>query len=181
VKRDRRGTPIEVMVPGGSLAGEDTMKQRDEFSHFVDEQAPIYDQVLRELGAGCKHSHWMWLIFPQLRGLGYSWMSERYAIDSLAQAQRYLTHSLLGPRLNECTALVLDAQGKTAEDIFGGVDALKFHSSVTLFSLCDHSESAFTQAIQKYFAGKADANTLRLLEAIAARSQKHASQEKETE
>lgn len=157
------------------------MRQPDEFSHFVNAQATVYDQVLRELAAGRKSSHWMWFIFPQMRGLGYSCMSDRYAIDSLAQAQRYLAHPLLGPRLNECTALVLHAQDKTVDDIFGGVDTLKFHSSVTLFSLCDPSESAFTLAIGKYFAGIADANTLKLLGAAPARSRKRGNPERETE
>jgi uncharacterized protein (DUF1810 family) len=156
------------------------MHQPDEFSHFVDAQAPVYDQVLRELAAGRKYSHWMWFIFPQLRGLGCSRMSEQYAIDSLAQAQRYLAHPLLGPRLNECTVLVLRVQGRTVYDIFGGVDTLKFHSSVTLFSLCGPSESAFTRAIAKYFAGTADANTLRLLGAAPSHSQNRGNQERET-
>jgi uncharacterized protein (DUF1810 family) len=153
-------------------------KQLDEFSHFVDAQAPVYGQVLRELAAGCKCSHWMWFIFPQLHGLGYSSMSQRYAIDSLAQAQRYLAHSLLGQRLIECTALVLHAQGRTADDMFGGVDTQKFHSCITLFSLCDHSDSPFASAIGKYFGGRADTNTLRLLGAGAARSQKRGNQER---
>jgi len=139
------------------------MNGRDEFGHFVDAQAPVYDQVLRELAAGCKQSHWMWFIFPQLRGLGRSPMSERYAIDSLAQARRYLAHPVLGPRLRECTALVLNVQGKAADEILGGVDALKFRSSVTLFSLCDIPNGVFAQAIEKFFAGSPDTHTLRLL------------------
>lgn len=139
------------------------MKRPDEFAHFVNAQASVYDQVLRELAAGCKSSHWMWFIFPQLRGLGHSSMSERFAIESLAQARRYLADSLLGARLSECTTLVLNVQGRTADDIFGGVDTLKFHSSVTLFSLCAPSKSAFARATDKYFAGTPDANTLRLL------------------
>lgn len=141
------------------------MNGPDEFSHFVDAQAPVYDQVLRELAAGCKQSHWMWFIFPQLRGLGRSPMSERYAMDSLAQARRYLAHPLLGRRLRECTALVLNVQGGTADGIFGGVDALKFRSSVTLFSLCDIPNGVFAEAIDRFFAGSPDTNTLGLLEA----------------
>ncbi len=140
------------------------MTQPDEFSHFVDAQAPVYGQVLRELAAGAKTSHWMWFIFPQLRGLGYSWMSERYAIDSLDQAQRYLLHPLLGARLNACTSLVLQVQGATAYDIFGEPDTWKFHSSVTLFSLCESAESLFAEALEKYYQGQPDVNTLRLLE-----------------
>lgn len=157
------------------------MTQPDEFMHFVDAQAPVYDAVLQELAGGCKYSHWMWFIFPQLRGLGYSSMSQRYAIDSLAQAQRYLAHSLLGPRLIECTELVLHAEGRTADRIFGGVDTLKFHSCITLFSLCDHSDTAFTKAITKYFAGRPDANTLRLLGTAIPRSDKNRNAERGTQ
>jgi uncharacterized protein (DUF1810 family) len=134
-----------------------------EFDHFVRAQAPVYEQVLRELAAGCKDSHWMWFIFPQLRGLGYSMTSQRYAIESLGQARRYLEHSLLGPRLRECTELVLHIQGRTAEDIFGDPDWMKFRSSMTLFSLCLPPDSVFARAIDKYFAGKNDGRTLKLL------------------
>lgn len=119
----------------------------DEFAHFVDAQGGVYGQVVRELGGGCKRSHWMWFIFPQLRGLGRSVMAERYAIESSPQARRYLAHAILGPRLSECTTLVLNVQDRTAADVFGGVDTLKFHSSITLFSLCGPSRSVFAQAI----------------------------------
>ncbi len=156
------------------------MNQPDEFSHFVDAQALVYDQVLRELARGCKYSHWMWFIFPQLRGLGHSWMSERYAIESLAQARRYLAHPLLGSRLTECTSLALNVQERTADHIFGGVDTLKFRSCVTLFSLCDTSQNVFAQALHKYFAGRPDANTLRLLDLAPTGPCQCQSQEKET-
>ena len=105
----------------------------------------------------------MWFIFPQLRGLGYSWMSERYALDSLAQARRYLAHAVLGRRLIECTLLVLNVPDKTSDAIFGYVDSLKFRSSITLFSMCESSESVFSKALDKYFAGVLDGNTMRLL------------------
>lgn len=140
------------------------MNRPDEFAHFVDAQASLYDQVLRELAAGRKRSHWMWFIFPQVRGLGHSWMAERYAIESLAQARRYLAHPVLGLRLSECTTLVLEIENKTADDIFGGVDTLKFHSSMTLFSLCDVPTNSFLRAIEKYFFGIPDANTLKILD-----------------
>jgi len=135
-----------------------------EFDHFVRAQAPVYDNVLRELGAGSKSSHWMWFIFPQLRGLGRSPMSERYALDSLAQARRYSEHALLGVRLCECTQLVLDVRERTAEDIFGHPDWMKFRSSITLFSMCSQPDSVFTRAIDKYFAGRPDDRTLHLLD-----------------
>ncbi len=156
------------------------MNRPDEFAHFVGAQACAYAQVLRELASGCKYSHWMWFIYPQLHGLGRSWMSERYAIGSLAQARRYLAHDLLGPRLSECTKLVLNVQGRTADDIFGGVDTLKFHSSVTLFSLCAPAKSVFAQAIDKYFAGIPDGNTLRLLDLAPGRLREPQNQDRET-
>ncbi len=134
-----------------------------EFDHFVRAQAPVYDEVLRELAEGRKRSHWMWFIFPQLRGLGHSPTSEFYGIEDLAQARRYARHDLLGPRLCECTELAVRAQASTAEEIFGYPDWLKFRSSVTLFALCFPPDSIFTQALDKYYAGEPDERTLRLL------------------
>lgn len=103
---------------------------------FVDAQAPVYDGVIRELGAGRKTTHWIWFIFPQQAGLGRSPLSERYAIYSLDEARAYLAHPLLGPRLEECAALVRshEARGVTLESIFGELDAMKFRSSMKLFS-----------------------------------------------
>ena len=135
----------------------------DEFARFSSAQAPVYDQVLRELVIGRKVSHWMWFIFPQLRGLGQSEMSRRYAIVSRGQARRYLAHEVLGARLRHCVAVVMGNPDSTAEDIFGGVDSMKFHSCLTLFSLCSPPESVFAQGIVRFFAGQVDATTLRLL------------------
>ena len=134
-----------------------------EFEHFVKAQASVYSQVLVELAGGCKYSHWMWFIFPQLRGLGHSMMSECYAIDDLAQAKRYLVHGLLGLRLHECTKLVSHVQSRTADDIFGYPDCMKFRSSMTLFSLCCPPGNIFSQALGKYYAGEPDYRTLQLL------------------
>lgn len=139
------------------------MEQPQEFNRFIHAQSRVYDRVLRELAAGRKTTHWMWFIFPQLRGLGYSVMARRYAIVSLKQACRYLAHDVLGERLRQCTALVLQVPEKNFGDVFGGVDTLKFRSCITLFSLCAPSQSVFDQALAKYFAGKPDENTLRLL------------------
>jgi uncharacterized protein (DUF1810 family) len=137
--------------------------QIDEFARFVSAQARAYEHALRELTAGRKESHWMWFIFPQLRGLGHSEMSRKYSIVSLRAARRFLAHEILGQRLRECAELVVNQQDKEIESIFGYVDALKFHSCMTLFSLCSESGSPFSAAIDKYFGGSHDGNTLRLL------------------
>ena len=135
----------------------------DEFEHFVQAQSAVYDQVRSELARGRKRSHWMWFIFPQVKGLGYSSMSRKYSVDSLDQAQRYLAHGVLGPRLAECTDLVLQVQGRTASEIFGYPDDLKFRSSLTLFAICSPPKSVFARALDKYFSGEPDPKTLQLL------------------
>jgi uncharacterized protein (DUF1810 family) len=129
---------------------------------FLEAQAPVYARVVDELKQGRKTTHWMWFVFPQFRGLGTSHMSRKYAIASLEEAVAYLAHPLLGPRLRECTKLVLDVQGRSLEQIFGHVDALKFCSSMTLFSEADH-EPLFHAALEKYCGGMADGATVRLL------------------
>ncbi len=134
-----------------------------EFDHFLQAQAPIYDQVRRELATGRKISHWMWFIFPQLRGLGHSSTAAFYALDSVEEARRYLAHEVLGPRLRECAELAMNIRGSTAEDVFGYPDWLKFRSSMTLFSLASPPGSVFAQALDKYFAGQPDQCTLDLL------------------
>ena len=128
---------------------------------FVDAQSSTYTQVRAELAAGEKRSHWMWFIFPQIAGLGFSSMAQRYAIRSLDEARAYLAHPVLGPRLRECTALVNAASDRTPEQIFGYPDDLKFHSSVTLFAEVDEApNSPFQQALSKYFNGRPDRRTL---------------------
>ena len=137
----------------------------DPLQRFLDAQASTYEQARAELSAGQKRSHWMWFIFPQIRGLGSSSMAQRYAIASLAEAQAYLAHPDLGPRLRTCTALVKDAPNPSLDHIFGFPDNLKFHSSVTLFAEAAKSSShpddrVFDQALRQFFAGKPDAATL---------------------
>ena len=128
---------------------------------FVDAQAPIYTQARAELAAGEKRSHWMWFIFPQIRGLGYSTMAQRFAVTGLAEAKAYLAHPVLGPRLRECTALVNAVEGRTMDQIFGYPDNLKFHSSMTLFALADEAaDNVFRKAISRYFLGVDDPKTL---------------------
>jgi len=131
---------------------------------FLDAQATTYIQARAELAAGEKHSHWMWFIFPQIHGLGFSSMAQRYAISNLDEARAYLAHPVLGPRLRECTALVNAAQGRTLDQIFGYPDDLKFHSSVTLFAHADGtSDNVFSEALSKYFQGSKDSGTLNQL------------------
>ncbi len=127
---------------------------------FVDAQAPVYEHVRREMEAGRKQSHWMWFIFPQIAGLGQSPMSIRFAIASLDEAKAYLAHPVLGARLRECARLALDAEAKTARDIFGSIDELKFRSSMTLFARAAPAEDLFQRCIDKYFAASPDSATL---------------------
>jgi uncharacterized protein (DUF1810 family) len=127
----------------------------------VDAQAGVIDQVCAELRAGQKRSHWMWFVFPQIRGLGSSGMAVRYAISGREEARAYLDHSILGPRLRECTGVVVEVEGKTAAEIFGYPDDLKYHSSMTLFAEVEGpTERVFHKALMKYFGGEADQATL---------------------
>jgi uncharacterized protein (DUF1810 family) len=118
-----------------------------------------YDQATAELRAGAKASHWMWFVFPQLAGLGQSSVSRRYAIRSMAEARAYLAHPVLGPRLVECSTIVADLAGRTAEQIFGGTDAQKLRSSMTLFLHADPDEPVFGRVLEVYFGGKPDPAT----------------------
>ena len=129
---------------------------------FVDAQQGVYAQVCAELAAGCKRSHWMWFVFPQLKGLGRSATAQHYGIASKAEAQAYWAHPLLGPRLKQCTDLVLAVDGRSARQIFGPPDDLKFRSCMTLFAQAT-GEPVFTRALQKYFGGEADPRTIELL------------------
>jgi uncharacterized protein (DUF1810 family) len=131
-----------------------------DLDRFASAQAPVYEQVLSELRAGLKQSHWMWFIFPQVAGLGHSAMSQRYAISSLEEATEYLHHPLLGRRLRECTQLVIAVSGKSIDSILGSPDNMKFHSSMTLFAHASDENSEFLKAIQKYFNGRFDQATL---------------------
>jgi uncharacterized protein (DUF1810 family) len=133
-----------------------------DLARFVRAQQPDYDRALAELRAGSKRTHWMWYIFPQLAGLGRSTMAQRYAISGLPEAQAYLRHDVLGPRLIECATVVRDTDGRTAHEIFGAPDDLKLRSSATLFAQVSPAP-VFAQLLQTYFNGQADAETLRLL------------------
>jgi len=135
----------------------------DDLSRFVDAQNSIFSRVTAELAAGRKQSHWMWFIFPQVEGLGSSAMAQRYAIRSRAEAEAYLAHPLLGPRLVECTRLVLAVQGRSLRDILGAPDDVKFRSCMTLFDAVSPS-SIFAEALDRYCGGQRDAATTAFLQ-----------------
>jgi uncharacterized protein (DUF1810 family) len=139
--------------------------ERDLFdlARFLEAQAGVYDQVMDELRSGQKRSHWIWFIFPQYAGLGKSATSADYAIRSLDEARAYLQHWILGPRLLECTGIVNCLQGRSAAEIFGWPDDVKFRSSMTLFELAAGGPSEFTTALEAFFAGERDARTLALV------------------
>ncbi|MGI8557537.1 MAG: DUF1810 domain-containing protein [Solirubrobacteraceae bacterium] len=118
-----------------------------------------YEAAAAELRAGCKRSHWMWFVFPQISGLGHSTMSEKYAISSLSEAEAYLAHATLGPRLLECTHILTELTGLTAQDILGSVDAIKLRSSMTLFACVAPEESLFGEVLDLYFDGVGDPAT----------------------
>jgi len=136
------------------------MSDRYDLKRFVDAQAWVYAQAYAELRAGRKQSHWMWFVFPQIRGLGSSPMAVRYAISSVEEARAYLEHAVLGARLRECVGIVMGVQGKTVGEIFGSPDDLKFHSSMTLFAKADAAGGVFVEALEKYFGGEMDGGTL---------------------
>ena len=118
-----------------------------------------FDRALAELRRGSKSSHWMWFIFPQIAGLGRSPTAQQYAISSLDEAREYLAHPVLGPRLVQCTVVAGEIEGRTAEQIFGSIDAQKLRSSMTLFLRAAPDESVFQRVLDKYFGGGADAAT----------------------
>ena len=130
---------------------------------FVQAQEEDYEQVLAEIRSGRKHSHWMWYVFPQFDGLAFSSTSRRYSIKSAAEAEAYLSHPVLGPRLMECAEAVLAVDGRSALDIFGSPDDVKLRSCATLFGSVSPAGSVFERLLDRYFQGKRDSKTLRLL------------------
>ena len=132
-------------------------------SRFVQAQNDDYERALAEIKSGRKQSHWMWYIFPQFDGLGFSPTSKRYSIKSIAEAKAYLAHPLLGPRLTECAEAVLRIEKRSAYDIFGSPDDMKLKSCATLFACVSPAQSVFHQLLDKYFQGERDGQTLRLL------------------
>ena len=133
-----------------------------DLDRFVAAQDPVYARVRAELAAGAKTSHWMWFVFPQLRGLGRSATAQHFGIENRVEAEAYLRHPVLGERLRECTRLILAVRGRDATGIFGTPDDMKLHSSMTLFAEVT-DEPLFAEALERYFGGRRDARTLQLL------------------
>ena len=135
------------------------------FDDFIQAQNTIYPSVIKELTEGRKRSHWMWFIFPQVKGLGHSTMARRFAIESLEQAKEYLQHEVLGARLIECAELLLLHPDKSALEIFGSIDTLKLHSSLTLFTIASSSKNncIFDQLLDQFFEGSYSINTIRMM------------------
>ena len=131
-----------------------------DLERFISAQDPIYEEVISELRHGRKSGHWMWFVFPQISGLGDSWMSQKYAISSRAEAEAYLSHPILGARLIECTRLVISANRSSIQQILGSIDTLKFRSSMTLFAEVANDPAVFQEALQRYFEGHPDQLTL---------------------
>jgi uncharacterized protein (DUF1810 family) len=139
------------------------MSDSYQLARFVDAQETVYDTVLAELRGARKRSHWIWFVFPQLAGLGSSPTAARYAISGLPEAQAYLAHAVLGPRLRECVALVAAIDGVTIEDVFGFPDYLKVRSSLTLFARATTENGDFRTVLDKFYGGEQDEKTLALL------------------
>lgn len=140
------------------------MDDPHQLQRFVDAQRDVFDSVRAELRAGQKRTHWMWFIFPQLRGLGRSPLALQYGISSLAEASAYLQHALLGPRLRDCTLWVTQVKGRSVGQIFGSPDDLKFRSSMTLFARATSENQVFVDALGQYFDGEGDRLTVERLQ-----------------
>lgn len=141
-----------------------TVDEQDPFDldRFVRAQARIYAAAHAEIAAGCKESHWMWFVFPQINGLGFSETTRRYSIKSLAEARAYLAHPVLGARLLECTRALLALEGRSAREIFGRPDDMKLQSCMTLFAVVSPPASEFAAVLDRYFEGNPDPRTLAL-------------------
>jgi uncharacterized protein (DUF1810 family) len=143
--------------------GEAGMNDPYNLQRFVDAQEPVFEQVLSELRQGHKRTHWIWFIFPQIKGLGHSELARKFAISSREEAEAYLNHPVLGRRLKECTQLVTLVEGRSINRIFGSPDDMKFRSSMTLFANVASENPVFKEALQKYFQGNPDPLTLQRL------------------
>lgn len=149
------------MTVGKSLPPNDA--DRYDLRRFLDAQDRVYDTVIGELRNGAKRSHWIWFVFPQLRGLGHSPTAVRYGISSLEEARAYLAHDILGPRLRECARLVAAIDGRSADDIFGWPDNLKVRSSMTLFAHATDDNADFHAVLEKFYGGEQDPVTVEMM------------------
>ncbi|BCI53397.1 hypothetical protein NIIDNTM18_26750 [Mycolicibacterium litorale] len=140
-----------------------TANDPHDLQRFVDAQDPLYDTVIGELREGRKRSHWMWFVFPQLRGLGRSPTAQHFGIASREEAVAYLAHDLLGPRLRECTRLVLAIEGRSIREVFGSPDDLKLRSSMTLFARCTDDNAEFLDVLARFYGGEQDQATVERL------------------
>ncbi|ESP90072.1 DUF1810 domain-containing protein [Candidatus Halobonum tyrrellensis] len=141
-----------------------TRSDPHDLERFVEAQDPVIAEVKEELRSGRKRTHWMWYVFPQMEGLGRSRTARRYAIGSRAEAEAYLAHPILGPRLRRCTRLATAVEGRSANDVFGSPDDLKFRSSMTLFDAVADDPTPFRAALQRYYGGEPDPKTLEILD-----------------
>jgi uncharacterized protein (DUF1810 family) len=156
-----RITRRRLLVVRGGYTSAVTSEDPFDLDRFVtaQDEGGVYDAALGELRRGRKTSHWMWFVFPQIAGLGRSATARRFAVSSLDEARAYLLHPVLGRRLVECTEVVSELRGKTAEEIFGGIDAQKLHSSMTLFLRARPEEPLFAKALDQFFEGLPDSAT----------------------
>ena len=150
------------IAPGSAMA-ENDKNDNYNLQRFVDAQSPVFEEVCLELQEGRKKGHWMWFIFPQIEGLGSSPLARKFAISSREEAEAYLNHPILGPRLRHCTRLITLVEGRSIDQIFGDPDDLKFHSAMTLFANATSDNQVFRDAIHKYFGGELDRLTLERL------------------
>lgn len=135
-----------------------------DLNRFIEAQQGTYEVALAEIQAGHKRTHWMWYIFPQVAGLAFSSMSQKYAIKSVAEANAYLRHPILGPRLIACAQAALAIEGRSANQIFGSPDDLKLKSSATLFAAVSSAGSVFEELLEKHYGGARDERTLKIME-----------------
>jgi len=146
------------------------MEDKYKLTRFLDAQNQVYLNALSEIRKGKKQTHWMWFIFPQLKGLGRSSTADYYGITGLEEASAYLQHPVLGKHLVQIASALLELQGKTASDIFGSPDDMKLQSSMTLFSQVENADPVFQKVLDKYFSGNPDELTLKLLKQLAGPS-----------
>lgn len=139
------------------------MSTTHDLTRFTEAQEGVYETALKEVKKGKKTGHWMWFIFPQISGLGFSETSRFYAVQHQTEASEYLKHEVLGPRLVEISTALLNLQTSDPVEVFGDIDSLKLKSSMTLFSLLEHSHPVFQKVLDKFYAGQKDRNTIQLL------------------